>query len=146
MTGEGQNEHFTQCYNFNNETVLVAGRFTTLYVLNVKTGKIQPFTESDIQNITALLVENDQRVWIAEFNKGVYVLDTKGNIVTKYTTQNSALNSNTVLSFLLKQKQLWMATDGGGINILDLGTDKFSHIEYVPGEINTLPANSITCL
>lgn len=146
MTGEGQNEYFTQCYNLDNETILVAGRFTKPYVLNIKTGKIQPFTKSDIQNITALFVGDDRRVWIAEFNRGVYVLDTKGNITTRYTTLNSALNSNTILSFLLKQKQLWMATDGGGINILDLDTDKFSHIEYVPGEINTLPANSITCL
>lgn len=146
MTGEGKNEYFTLCQNLDNETALVAGRFTKPYLLNVKTGETQLFTENDIQNVTALFIENNQRVWIAQYNKGVCALDRKGNILTRYTTENSRLSSNIILNLLLRQEQLWMATDGGGISLLDLNTKKFSHIEYIPGEINTLPVNSITCL
>ncbi len=146
IIGEGRKKYFTLCQEWDEETLLIAGRFTRPYLLNIKTGKMQPFTKDGIWNITALFVESKQRVWMAQYNKGVYVLNEKGEVVKRYTDRNSKLGSNIVLDFLFKNEQLWMATDGGGINILDRNTDKISTIEHIPGESNTLPVNSITCL
>lgn len=146
MTGEGRTEYFTQCQNLDSETLLLSGRFTKLYLFDLKTGKTRLYTKENILNITASFVQNDQKVWVAQYNKGICVLNKKGEVITEYTTSNSELNNNIVLDFLLKQDQLWMATDGGGINVLDLTTGKFSFIEHISGEINTLPVNSITCL
>lgn len=146
IVGEARKEYFTLCRKWDEETLLIAGRFSKPYLLDIKTGKMQPFAKNDIRNITALFVESKQRIWIAQYNKGVYCMNEKGEIVKRYTTRNSKLGSNIVLSFLVRQQQLWMATDGGGINILDRNTGEFSLIEHVPGESNTLPVNAITCL
>ena len=46
-----------------------------------------------------------------------------------------------------RRGQIWIGTDGGGINILDPETGQFSLLEHIPGRDNySLPANSILCL
>lgn len=45
--------------------------------------------------------------------------------------------------FSWKDNQLWIATDGGGINILDFQTMKFSHLKHISDDEQSLPNNSI---
>lgn len=47
------------------------------------------------------------------------------------------------LIFLKKTTKLWIATDGGGINILDFQTMKFSHLKHISDDEQSLPNNSI---
>lgn len=138
--------YFTQAEKLDEHTLLIAGRWSSAYLLNLETGNISAFSKHEIQNVTAMLVEDRQKIWIAQYNKGVTAYNDKGEKLEEYTTANSALKNNVILDLLIKQNQLWMATDGGGINILDLKSNKISAIEYLPGATNTLPVNSITCL
>src|SRR5699024_7599955 len=41
---------------------------------------------------------------------------------------------------------LWLATDGGGISILNLKDETFSNIRYTPGNIYSFPYSSVFCL
>jgi len=39
--------------------------------------------------------------------------------------------------------KLWSATDGGGINLIDLENDEFSFLNHTTGDASSLPTNSI---
>ena len=51
-----------------------------------------------------------------------------------------------VLDIIEKKGYLWLATDGGGINRLELRNEKFSNLYHIAGDENSLPVNSITVL
>ncbi|MBU1101286.1 MAG: PAS domain S-box protein [Bacteroidetes bacterium] len=42
--------------------------------------------------------------------------------------------------------KLWIATDGGGLNLLDLATEKFTRFTYDPGNSNSISSNEIRSL
>lgn len=88
-----------------------------------------------------------KRIWVAPYNGGLNCLTHDGKLLATYTTHNSSLSNNVVLSLAEREGEIWIGTDGGGINILDPETGHFSLLEHVPGSDNySLPANSILCL
>lgn len=60
-------------------------------------------------------------MWLAPYTKGLecYSLEDEGKLLHHYTTDNSLLSHNSVTDVKEFGSQLWIATDGGGINILD---------------------------
>ena len=56
------------------------------------------------------------------------------------------MTNNYVLDIIEKKGYLWLATDGGGINRLELRNEKFSNLYHIAGDENSLPVNSITVL
>lgn len=146
MTGKAEKCYITRAQKWDEHSLLIAGRWGSVYLLDIHTGKSVLFSKSKIENATALLVDCQKRVWVGQYNKGVFVYNEKGEKIREYTVLNSELKNNIVLDLLEKQQQIWMATDGGGINILDLSNNEISAIVHIPGENYTLPGNSVICL
>jgi signal transduction histidine kinase/DNA-binding response OmpR family regulator/streptogramin lyase len=96
--------------------------------------------------LVGVYVNQAQQVWISPYGKGVKGFDKNGRLIRQYTSKNSKLNNDVVLDILQQNDQLWLATDGGGINILDLKTNKFSVLKQVPGSPGSFPENSILTL
>lgn len=89
----------------------------------------------------------ENRIWIAPYNNGLYCFDRNGKQLASYTTHNSSLSNNVILSLAERENKLWIGTDGGGINVLEPETGQLSLLEHIPGRDNySLPANSILCL
>lgn len=103
-----------------------------------------PFVQE--REINSLFVDSLNRLWISFYGKGVVCYSKEGKRLFSLSTKNSALNNDIVFDFLEKENQLWMATDGGGINILDLQTMKFSYLKHISDDEQSLPNNSIYCL
>ncbi len=94
-----------------------------------------------------IFIDSQKRIWVAPYNGGLNCLTRDGKLLATYTTRNSYLSNNVVLSLAEREGQIWIGTDGGGINILDPETGQFSLLEHIPGRDNySLPANSILCL
>lgn len=94
-----------------------------------------------------MIIDSRNRLWVASFNKGLNCFSHSGELLASYTTRNSSLNNDIILSMVEREGKLWIGTDGGGINVLDLETGEFTILEYIPGEENySLPANSILSL
>ena len=94
-----------------------------------------------------IFIDSQKRIWVAPYNGGLNCLTRDGKLLATYTTRNSSLSNNVVLSLAEREGQIWIGTDGGGINILDPETGQFSLLEHIPGRDNySLPANSILCL
>ncbi len=132
---------------WNEHTLLCCSRWQGLLLLDLKTGIHSPPPFDCGKEIMNMLIDSQNRIWIAPYNKGISCFTHDGKQLASYTTHNSDLNNNVVLSLAEREGQIWIGTDGGGINILEPETGHFSLLEHVPGSDNySLPANSILCL
>lgn len=132
---------------WDEHTLLCCSRWQGLLLLDLNTGqhRLPPFDCG--KEIMNMLIDSQNRIWIAPYNAGVSCFTHDGKRLAAYTTHNSALSNNVVLSLAEREGQIWIGTDGGGINILEPETGHISLLEHVPGSDNySLPANSILCL
>ncbi|MEG1867033.1 MAG: two-component regulator propeller domain-containing protein [Bacteroides sp.] len=141
-----QNFAITLITPWSTDVLLCCNRWLGILLVNTRTGKtsLPPFNcGKDIKDI---LIDSKNRIWIAPYNSGVRCYNHKGKLLASYTTQNSKLSNNVILSIAEQGSHIWFGTDGGGINILHPETEKFSILEHIPGDNYSLPVNSILCL
>ena len=93
--------------------------------------------------INTIFVDSQNRLWVSFYGKGIACYSKEGKRLFSLSTKNSGLNNDIIFDFLEKDNQLWIATDGGGINILDFQTMKFSHLKHISDDEQSLPNNSI---
>lgn len=60
-----------------------------------------------------------------------------------FTTSNSSLTYDVIHDIMEKDNQLWVATDGGGINIISLDDFSFTNIQQKQDDVHSFPANTI---
>ena len=85
-------------------------------------------------------------IYLSFWGQGLFCYEKTGKLIKQYTSNNSGLTNNYVLDIIEKKGYLWLATDGGGINRLELRNEKFSNLYHIAGDENSLPVNSITVL
>ena len=81
-----------------------------------------------------MLIDSQNRIWIAPYNEGISCLSHDGRPLASYTTHNSDLSNNVVLSLAEREGKIWIGTDGGGINILEPETGQFLFIGACTGK------------
>lgn len=87
----------------------------------------------------------DGNLYVATYKKGLFVVNLEtGSVVRRYTTADSGLTNDTVLTIMQYGGDLWLGSDGGGICILNLQEGKISSLNdsFISGEL--IPAKSIT--
>ena len=97
-------------------------------------------------NFSALLVDNENRIWVGS-NEGLLLFEnTSGDNLPKfldrfvYDSRNPASISKNIIKslFLDSTGIIWIGTNGGGVNTFDPGRKKFRHIR------NTSDPNSLS--
>lgn len=132
---------------WNEDTLLCCSRWQGIVLLNSKTGECAnpPFDYG--KEITSMIIDSNNRVWISPYNKGLNCYLRDENKTVSYTESNSKLSNNVVLSIAERNNEIWIGTDGGGINILNTENNDIHTLEYIAGnEHFSLPAKSILCL
>jgi ligand-binding sensor domain-containing protein/DNA-binding CsgD family transcriptional regulator len=88
---------------------------------------------ADVPNLNGyrktLLLDEKNNLWIGSDGTGLYQLDLTTNIIKHFGAQNDgkSVNSNAVMGLVLtKNKQLLIATDGGGLNVFNPESNTFS--------------------
>ena len=112
-----------------------------MYDLTKKKMNRCPFVKE--REINTIFVDSQNRLWVSFYGKGIACYSKEGKRLFSLSTKNSGLNNDIIFDFLEKDNQLWIATDGGGINILDFQTMKFSHLKHISDDEQSLPNNSI---
>jgi len=137
----------TGLFRWNDHAVLCYSRWTGIQITDLRNGKdyAPPFDCG--KDIRALYIDSQERIWVSPFNKGIRCYDRDGKLLASYTTENSALSNDVVLSIAERNGNVWIGTDGGGINILHPETGRFTLLTHLPGrEKQSLPSNSILYL
>lgn len=132
---------------FKENTLLIATRKKGLFTYNCQTREIETFTPHFPNYLLfAACLASDGNIYASFYGNGIYRFDSNGQMTTQYTADNSPLNNNYVMDILEHDGKLWLATDGGGINLIDLKTGEFSLLSHTTGDKTSLPVNSITKL
>ncbi len=128
---------------WDRENLLCSSRWggTLLVNLVTHTSSSSPLTSE--KEIMDIFTDSQRRIWIASYNKGISCYSPEGKFITTYTTHNSELSSNTVLCIEECKGLIWIGTDGGGINILNPDTKEIKIMKHIPGDVSSLPVNSI---
>lgn len=141
--GDGA-EYILQMTEYDSRYYLILNEYWKLKLLDKHTGNILPSPFEDIADIHCFYKDSAGNFWISPYGKGVKCYTPDGKLLADYNTGNSAMNNGVVLHIEEWDKNIWLATDGGGINIIypETGT-----IEVLSSHNNhRFPANSVSCL
>lgn len=116
----------------------------TLILINRNTGETQPAPFANTNPAWDFHCDSQNRYWISCYGKGIACYTKEGKLIDSYTPQNSGLNNAAILEIEERNQQIWLATDGGGINIINPDTRQVTVLSS-QGNHN-FPANSVTCL
>ena len=139
-------EVFTKMVLWKPGKVLLQTRRAGAWLYNTAEKSLQRAKFIPDLELIGLYVNKAQQVWVSPYGKGVKGYDRNGRLVRQFDTKNSGLTNDVVLAMLEEDQQLWIATDGGGINILNLKTNQFSALKQIPGSPGSFPENSIVSL
>lgn len=143
---ETTTEMFSSIRMWKSGKLLLSTRRDGLWIYEQNSRRLSraPFTSD--KEIMALYVDERQRVWVAPYGQGLKGYDASGKFFAGYNGGNSVISSDVVLDLISDQNKLWIATDGGGISILDMDKGNISVLRHIPGDASSLPENSILSL
>lgn len=96
--------------------------------------------------ISKAYLDKNGDLYLAPYKDGLYCYDKSWKKKFHLTTANSELTNNIILDIIEKDNKMWLATDGGGVSVLDKKDLSIMPIRHIPGDISSMPVNSITCL
>lgn len=131
----------------DDELILLSKTFQILK-FNLNTHSFSTFTPPNANPIlflSAAFQDHEENYYLAPLGQGIYCFDKNWEEKYHLSTANG-LTNNIILDILERGDKLWLATDGGGINIVDKATLDVAVLKHIPGEAGSLPVNSIICL
>lgn len=131
---------------YNDKEVLCFDRREGIYKVNLETKQAHPVKLYEEKYILDMKVDKEQNCWLSPYNQGLKCYSKDGKLIAHYTTENSKLNCNIIQCIAITNEQIWLGTDGGGINILNTKTGEISILEHISGDTHSLPVNTILCL
>lgn len=131
-----------QAIPYGRDSYLTVDLWRKAFVLNPQTGELTapPFAPAD--NVYRLFRDSHHRYWVSYYGQGVKCFDAEGRLLDEYHTRNSGLSNDIVLDITDWNNALWLATDGGGVNIVYPDTRE---VQVLSSHTDRLfPANSVT--
>lgn len=126
-----------------NDSTLLCASHSGKILINTSNKEVSNAPYGEMNEVSAALVDNKGRVWIAFHNKGIEIFEKDGTKIRSYNTDNSLLSKNIVLSLAQHDSLVLAGTNGGGINIIDFENDKIKTLKHIPGDRLSFPAQSI---
>ena len=126
-----------------DDTTLIGGSHNGIISIDVATGTVTGTPIRRATEISAMMSDSNDRIWIAYYNQGIEVFRKDGTSILKYDTSNSSLSNDIVLCMTEKDGRIWAGTDGGGVNIIDPETGEIKVLSHISGDSSSFPAHSI---
>ena len=126
--------------------ILIGTRKKGIYLYDCRIRQFTLLIPSSQNLLTLLYVTADHHIYTAFYGDGFYCYDRTGKMLKHYTKENSGLKNNYVLDMAEYNGNIWLATDGSGINLFTPRTFQFSQLQHIVGDYSSLPVNSITLL
>lgn len=94
---------------------------------------------------TSLLKDHAGNIWIGTNDNGLFCFNPVTLQITEYKTNYGpkGLNNAIITSLFEKDNQIYISTDGGGINVLNPATGEFRYLVNDPSNPFSLSSNAI---
>lgn len=140
------NKCITHIALWDDQTYIASCKHDGIWIYDLKRQTMSrcPFVQK--HNVNSIFVDSQKRLYVSVYGNGVFRYRHDGTPDGHFSVQNGKLTHNVVSDFVEKDSIIWMGTDGGGINLLDLHTDEVKCIKHIPSDPLSLPNNSIFCL
>jgi len=122
---------------------LIGSRGKETLLVDLSSGNSFRSTIKD-DDARALLKDHEGNIWISPYNKGVKCYDPSGKLLHFYDSSNTPMQTDIVLDMEECGGEIWVATDGDGVYIINTASGVVGHESHVPGNPSSLPAKSIT--
>ncbi|WP_298239162.1 response regulator [uncultured Algibacter sp.] len=136
VSDRGNNINYSTLTKLSDSTFAVGTYSHGLFLMNEKDNtflKFSGFKDTPLPNdlnIEATLLDKYNRLWIATYGRGVYVVNFKDKIIENFMVQGSnpyALHYNDNLSLFEDfTGNIWVGSDGGGLSYYDEHLLKFN--------------------
>ena len=140
-------------YNVSNmilsgtDTLICSDRWYGMRIVDLKSKKSYAAFPECGNDIICTYQDNEGKIWISSYNKGVHCYDKNLRFLNYYSKKNSGISSDIVLSIIEHKGEIWFGSDGDGISVLNQESGIFKVLKHIPSENNySLPSNSIICL
>lgn len=132
-------------YHQSNSLILLASRWNGLWEYNARTGALRRSSLVKDYQIAALLIDSSDNLWLSPYGKGLVGYDRTKKEICRLNAPRD-LSNGIILDIKEREGKLWLATDGGGINIYDKENGTVDVINHLPGKSSSLPVSSFWCL
>lgn len=133
---------FWQMIRYDEEHILLNSRWHGIYSYNLRTAEFKKIEYFNETNYTSIYLDSHGSLWVSVYGNGLYCYQNK-ELIRHFTTSNSPLTYDVIHDVLERENQLWVATDGGGINIISLDDFSFTSIQQTQDDVHSFPANTI---
>ena len=127
---------------YDSRHVLINTRWHGVYLYDLQTASLKKLDYLSGRNYPCLFIDSDGFLWASSYGNGLFCYKD-GREVRHFSTSNSPLTYDVIHDMVEKDNQLWLATDGGGINIISLDDYSFTHLQHVPDDIHSFPADAL---
>jgi len=139
------NEESLRCFCNYNDSVILLGLNTGLYLMNKNTGEKQ--STRLLMPISDIRRDDGNSYWIGTMNNGLYHYDMKADSLSCFTKRDNELSSDHVYAIQKDESgYLWISTEMG-LNRMNPQDGKITNFDKQDGLISNLfiPNASIRC-
>jgi signal transduction histidine kinase/ligand-binding sensor domain-containing protein/DNA-binding response OmpR family regulator len=83
--------------------------------------------------VRAITLDPNHSMWLGTSGKGLSVINTESDIYKTYTTSNSNIASNRIMSLLYNDDQLWIGHQGKGLQVMT-ASEEFKTIDVLKNQ------------
>lgn len=142
QTKGGSNFFYTAIHYWRPGYYVLATRWDGLWLFDRSMATISRLPWCPEKRIMASLVDSRGRLWVSVYGKGVFCYERDGSQSHTFSVRQGTLNSDIVLDIIQKDNEIWLATDGGGINIFSIPDEKM----VLENDRKLGSLGSVTCL
>jgi DNA-binding CsgD family transcriptional regulator len=110
------NDPVTSILPITNDSAIITTLRNGLYTLSSLQISSLPSSNNALfknDRVYAATLLSKERIALATTNNGVYIIDTKGNIIQQFTTTEGLQNNNILSIAIDNQQNLWLGLDNG---------------------------------
>lgn len=133
---------FWEMIRHDEDHILLNSRWHGIYSFNLRTNELEKIPSFADKNYTCIYQDTHHRLWVSAYGNGLYCYQ-KGELLQHFTSSNSPLTYDVIHDLTERNNHLWVATDGGGINIISLDDFTFNNIQQRQDDMHSFPANTI---
>ncbi len=121
--------HQVSCISESHNGDIFLSTANHLIRYSFKTDSLDLFITLKEGEVSSIEFDSLNHIWISTINGGgLYYVDDNGKISKRYLADPNdpkGINSNTIFDLVIRRNKLWIATEGGGVNCLNLENQEF---------------------